>query len=89
MDAKITFAASVQAKKGRLYAVIQVKENGKIKSVWRILASRRYKQNQRWTKPNRMIQPAKDSLSRPQTHFRRYFYLRKQCDGLIIGDLFI
>lgn len=29
MDAKTTLAASVQAKKGRLYAVIQVKENGK------------------------------------------------------------
>lgn len=32
-----TLAASVQTKKGRLYAVIQVKENGKAKSVWRSL----------------------------------------------------
>lgn len=32
-----TLAASVQPKKGRLYAVIQVKENGKAKSVWRSL----------------------------------------------------
>ena len=32
MDAKTTLAASVQAKKGRLYAVIQVKENGKNKT---------------------------------------------------------
>lgn len=37
MTAKNTFAASVQCKKGRLYAVIQVKENGKTKSVWRTL----------------------------------------------------
>ena len=37
MDAKTTLAASVQAKKGRLYAVIQVKENGKTKPVWRAL----------------------------------------------------
>lgn len=34
---KNTFAASVQPKSGRLYAVIQVKENGKTKSVWRTL----------------------------------------------------
>lgn len=33
MDAKTTLAVSVQAKKGRLYAVIQVKENGKTKPV--------------------------------------------------------
>lgn len=32
-----TLAASVQAKKGRLYAVIQTKENGKPKPVWRAL----------------------------------------------------
>lgn len=37
MNAKTTLAASVQAKKGRLYAVIQVKENGKTKPVWRAL----------------------------------------------------
>ena len=37
MSAKNTLAASVQAKKGRLYAVIQIKENGKSKSVWRAL----------------------------------------------------
>ena len=34
---KNTFAASVQSKKGRLYAVIQVKEDGKTKPVWRAL----------------------------------------------------
>ena len=32
-----TFAASIQAKKGRLYAVIRTKENGKPKPVWRAL----------------------------------------------------
>ena len=37
MAQKITLAASVQKKNGRLYAVIQVKENGKPKSVWRSL----------------------------------------------------
>lgn len=37
MAVKNTFAASVQCKKGRLYAVIQIKENGKAKSVWRTL----------------------------------------------------
>ena len=37
MDAKNTLAASVQVKKGRLYAVIQVRENGKTKPVWRAL----------------------------------------------------
>ena len=37
MEVKNTLAASVQAKKGRLYAVIQVKENGKTKPVWRSL----------------------------------------------------
>ena len=37
MDAKNTLAASVQAKKGRLYAVIQVRENGRTKPVWRAL----------------------------------------------------
>ena len=37
MNAATTLAASVQAKKGRLYAVIQVKENGKTKPVWRTL----------------------------------------------------
>ena len=30
-------SASVQAKKGRLYAVIQVKKNGKMTGVWRSL----------------------------------------------------
>ena len=37
MEVKNTLAASIQAKKGRLYAVIQVKENGKTKPVWRSL----------------------------------------------------
>lgn len=37
METRNTLAASVQTKKGRLYAVIQVKENGKAKSVWRSL----------------------------------------------------
>lgn len=37
MESKNTLAASVQAKKGRLYAVIQVKVNGKTKPVWRTL----------------------------------------------------
>lgn len=37
MGTQNTLAASVQTKKGRLYAVIQVKENGKAKSVWRSL----------------------------------------------------
>lgn len=37
MAQKTTLAASVQAKNGRLNAVIQVKENGKTKSVWRAL----------------------------------------------------
>ena len=37
MNAATTLAASVQAKKGRLYAVIQVRENGKTKPVWRAL----------------------------------------------------
>lgn len=37
MGAMNMFAASVQAKKGRLYAVIQTKENGKSKPVWRAL----------------------------------------------------
>ena len=37
MNATTTLAASVQAKKGRLYAVIQVRENGKTKPVWRAL----------------------------------------------------
>lgn len=37
MNAATTLAASVQAKKGRLYAVILVRENGKIKPVWRAL----------------------------------------------------
>lgn len=31
MNAATTLAASIQAKKGRLYAVIQVRENGKTK----------------------------------------------------------
>ena len=34
---KNTLSASVQTKKGRLYAVIQIKENGKPRSVWRAL----------------------------------------------------
>ncbi len=34
---KMNLTASVQAKKGRLYAVIQYKENGKSKSAWRTL----------------------------------------------------
>lgn len=33
MNAMTTLAASVQAKKGRLYAVIQVRENGQDKAV--------------------------------------------------------
>lgn len=37
MNAATTLAASVQAKKGRLYAVIQVRENGRTKPVWRAL----------------------------------------------------
>ena len=37
MGQKLNFAASIQTKKGRLYAVMQVKENGKTKSVWRAL----------------------------------------------------
>ena len=37
MTDKNSFAASVQSKKGRLYAVIQVKEDGKTKQVWRAL----------------------------------------------------
>ena len=37
MNTGTTLAASVQAKKGRLYAVIQVRENGKTKPVWRAL----------------------------------------------------
>ena len=37
MGTQNTLAASVQPKKGRLYAVIQVKENGKSKAVWRSL----------------------------------------------------
>ena len=37
MAQKTTLAASVQTKNGRLYAVIQVKENGKTKSAWRAL----------------------------------------------------
>ncbi len=37
MAIRNSYAASVQAKKGRLYAVIQVNENGKTKPVWRTL----------------------------------------------------
>ena len=37
MAIKATLAASVQKKNGRLHAVIQVKEDGKTKSVWRAL----------------------------------------------------
>lgn len=37
MAPKTTLAASVQTKNGRLYAVIQAKENKKTKSVWRTL----------------------------------------------------
>ena len=35
MPAKPHFAASVQSKKGRLYAVMQVKKDGTTKPVWR------------------------------------------------------
>ena len=35
--AKTTFAASIQAKSGRLYAVIQVKTGKTTKPVWRAL----------------------------------------------------
>lgn len=38
MATKSTLAASVQAKGGRLYAVIQYKENGKRKDAWRTLS---------------------------------------------------
>lgn len=38
MAAKPHFAASVQSKKGRLYAVMQVKKDGTTKPVWRALA---------------------------------------------------
>ena len=41
MNAATTLAASVQAKKGRLYAVIQVRENGRTKPVWRATAGER------------------------------------------------
>ncbi len=37
MPAKPHFAASVQSKKGRLYAVMQVKKDGTTKPVWRAL----------------------------------------------------
>lgn len=37
MAMKNTLAASVQAKKGRLYAVIQIKKDGKAKTAWRTL----------------------------------------------------
>ena len=37
MAAKPHFAASVQSKKGRLYAVMQVKKDGTTKPVWRAL----------------------------------------------------
>ena len=37
MAAKISLAASIQAKNGRLYAVIQTPVNGKTKPVWRAL----------------------------------------------------
>lgn len=37
MAIKTSLAASVQAKNGRLYAVIQYRENGKSKSAWRAL----------------------------------------------------
>lgn len=37
MPAKTHFAASVQSKKGRLYAVMQVKKDGTTKPVWRAL----------------------------------------------------
>ena len=37
MAASNTLPASVQPKKGRLYAVIQTRENGKSKPVWRSL----------------------------------------------------
>ena len=37
MNATTALAASVQAKNDRLYAVIQVREHGKTKPVWRAL----------------------------------------------------
>ena len=37
METRNTLPASIQTKKGRLYAVMQVRENGKTKSVWRSL----------------------------------------------------
>ena len=37
MTSTPNLSASVQAKKGRLYAVIQVKKNGKMTGVWRSL----------------------------------------------------
>ena len=37
MATKLSLAASVQSKNGRLYAVIQCPENGKTKAVWRAL----------------------------------------------------
>ena len=46
MGTQNTLAASVQPKKGRLYAVIQVKENGKSKAVWRSLGARRHRKIQ-------------------------------------------
>ena len=59
MAQKSTLAASVQKKNGRLYAVIQAKENGKTKSVWRSLglpegaSHRSTKPSARWSAPMR------------------------------------
>lgn len=50
MGTQNTLAASVQPKKGRLYAVIQVKENGKSKAVWRSLGLPEARENPRSTK---------------------------------------
>lgn len=44
MNSATTLAASVQAKKGRLYAVIQVRENGRTKPVWRARIARERQQ---------------------------------------------
>lgn len=44
MNAMTTLAASVQAKKGRLYAVIQVRENGRTKPVWACAGAARKRQ---------------------------------------------
>lgn len=50
MGTQNTLAASVQPKKGRLYAVIQVKENGKSKAVWLLSVCLKARENPRSTK---------------------------------------